>query len=114
MYSYWIDKQDKLRPYTECQFIPYCQQSCDYNRRVLAKEVARRIFKNNIGNGCKDAQKLKDVLNHISNLIQDELNDEPFSRELLSCVKIYIWRYVKYDTLLRIPQVVMDNSIKKM
>lgn len=112
--SYWKDKQDKLRPYPECQLSPYCQQSCDYNRRVLAKEVARRIFKNNIGNGCKDAQKLKDVLNHISNLIQDELNDEPFSRELLSCVKIYIWRYVKYDTLLRIPQVVMDNSIKKM
>lgn len=111
--TYWNDKQDKLRPYPECKLCPYCDVSCDYNRRILAKEVARRIFKKYIGKGCKDIEKLKVVLGRISKLIVAELNDEPFSRELLSCVKVYLWRHVKYDSHLRVAQNVINNSLSK-
>lgn len=111
--TYWKDKQEELRPYPECKLVPYCQHSCDYNRRILAKEVARRIFKNNIGIGCKDPEKLKAVLRKISDLIKGELNDEPFSRELLSCVKVYLWRHIKYDTKLNVPQIVVTTSLTK-
>lgn len=111
--AYWNDKQDKLRPYPECKLCPYCDVSCDYNRRILAKEVARRIFKKYIGKGCKDIEKLKVVLGRISKLIVAELNDEPFSRELLSCVKVYLWRHVKYDSHLRVAQNVINNSLSK-
>ncbi len=111
--TYWKDKQQELRPYPECKFVPYCQQSCDYSRRILAKEVARRIFKNNIGVGCKDSEKLKAVLKKISDLIKGELNDEHFDRQLLSCVKVYLWRHIKYDTKLTIPPSVVTNSLTK-
>lgn len=111
--TYWNDKQDKLRPYPECKLCPYCETICDYNRRILAKEVARRIFKKYIGKGCKDIEKLKVVLGRISKLIVAELNDEPFSRELLSCVKVYLWRHVKYDSHLRVAQNVINNSLSK-
>lgn len=111
--TYWNNRMDKLRPYPECRLSPYCQITCDYNRRILAKEVARRIFKNRIGTGCKESQKLKDVLHEISDLIKKELNDEPFTRELLSCVKVYLWRHVKYDTKLLVPKSVIENSLTK-
>ena len=111
--TYWNDKADKLRPYPECKLCPYCQASCDYNRRMLAKEVARRIFKKYVGNGCREVEKLKNVLSKISSLIKSELNDEPFNRELLSCVKVYLWRHVKYDTFLHIPSKVIYESLTK-
>lgn len=111
--TYWKDKQQELRPYPECQLVPYCQHSCDYGRRILAKEVARRIFKNYIGAGCKDPEKLKAVLRKISDLVIGELNDEPFDRGLLSCVKVYLWRHIKYDTNLNVPPSVITNSLTK-
>ncbi len=111
--TYWNDKQDELRPYPECKCVPYCQHSCNYGRRILAREVARRIFKNHIGTGCKDPEKLKAVLRNISNYIKEELNDEPFTRELLSCVKVYLWRHVKYDTKLNVPATIITNSLTK-
>lgn len=109
--TYWRTRQDKLRPYPECQYCPYCQMSCDINRRTLAKEISRRIFKKNIGNGCKDVGMLKDVLRHISLQIKNELNDEPFTRELLSCVKVYLWRHVKYDSKIEVSPKVVINSL---
>lgn len=111
--TYWTKRSDKLRPYPECQLCPYCNETCQYERRILAKEVARRIHKKYIGQGCKDSGKLKHVLAHISSMIKSELNDEPYSRELLSCVKVFLWRHVKYNTLLRVPQSVVNNSLTK-
>lgn len=111
--TYWDTRRHNLRPYPECQLCPYCKTTCDYNRRVLAKEVARRIFKNNIGPGCKDAEKLKSVLRRICNLIITELNDEPFDRPLLSCVKVYLWRHIIYDTQINVPQKIIANSLTK-
>lgn len=52
-------------------------------------------------------------MGRISKLIVAELNDEPFSRELLSCVKVYLWRHVKYDSHLRVAQNVINNSLSK-
>lgn len=111
--NYWNSKSDKLRPYPECFLTPYCQNTCEYNRRVLAKEVARRIFKKYIGNGCKDIEKLKYVLSKINDLIKDELNDETFNRELLSCVKAHFWRKIKYETSLNISESTIKKSLSK-
>ena len=100
--AYWKDKQDKLRPYPECQLCPYCKESCDYNRRVLAKEVARRIFNKHIKAGAKDIEKVVFVFSKIISLIVSELNDETFDRPLLSCVKVHLWRRIKYRNLMMI------------
>ncbi len=111
--TYWNDKQQELRPYPECVLVPCCKHTCDYNRRILSKEIARRLFKNHIGLGCKDPERLKNLLGDISNQIRAELNDEPFSRELLSCVKVYLWRHIKYDTKLKVSEMIINNSLTR-
>ncbi len=111
--TYWRDKQDKLRPYPECQLCPYCKDSCNYNRRVLAKEVARRIFNKYIKSGAKDIEKVRYVFSKINTLIISELNDEPFDRPLLSCVKVHLWRKIKYETVIGIADVTIQKSLVK-
>lgn len=111
--AYWKDKQDKLRPYPECQLCPYCKESCDYNRRVLAKEVARRIFNKHIKAGAKDIEKVVFVFSKIISLIVSELNDETFDRPLLSCVKVHLWRRIKYETNIRIAEGTIQKSLIK-
>lgn len=111
--TYWKDKQDKLRPYPECQLCPYCKESCDYSRRVLAKEVARRIFNKHIKAGAKDIEKVVFVFSKIISLIVSELNDETFDRPLLSCVKVHLWRRIKYETNIRIAEGTIQKSLIK-
>lgn len=111
--AYWKDKQDKLRPYPECQLCPYCKESCDYNRRVLSKEVARRIFNKHIKAGAKDVEKVVFVFSKIISLIVSELNDETFDRPLLSCVKVHLWRRIKYETNIRIAEGTIQKSLIK-
>lgn len=107
--TYWNDKQINLRPYPECALTPYCQNSCSYEQRLLAKEIARRIFNKNIPIGTKKIEDLKSVMMRIQTLVLAELNDEKFDRKLLSCVKVHLWRKVKYETKINIS----DGTIKK-
>lgn len=107
--TYWNDKQINLRPYPECALTPYCQNSCSYEQRLLAKEIARRIFNKNIPIGTKNIEDLKSVMMRIQTLVLAELNDEKFDRKLLSCVKVHLWRKVKYETKINIS----DGTIKK-
>ncbi len=111
--TYWNDKQDKLRPYPECTLCPYCQSACDYNRRVLSKEVARRIFNRYIKVGAKDMDGVRFVFSKIQSLIIGELNDEVFDRPLLSCVKVHLWRRIKYDTNIKIAEATINKSLVK-
>ncbi len=111
--TYWNDKADKLRPYPECSTTPYCSRTCDFSRRLLAKEVARRIFVHNFKSDSKDFNIVKKVFSKISALIKDELNDEEFTPELLSCVKVHLWRRIKYGTKIPITDSLINNSISK-
>lgn len=111
--TYWNDKADKLRPYPECQFIASCSKTCDYAQRALAREVARRIFIKNFKADMKDFEVVKRVFGKISKLIRDELNDEPFTPELLSCVKVHLWRRIKYGTKNPVRDIQIENSLRK-
>lgn len=111
--TYWNDKQDKLRPYPECAFAPCCNQCCDYNRRLLAREIARRIFRNNVPAKTRDTEYLKRVFSKLTVLIKKELNEEPFSTELRTCVKVHFWRKAKYETGLKISSSSIENSINR-
>lgn len=111
--TYWNDKADKLRPYPECSNTPYCSKTCDFSRRLLAKEVARRIFVHNFKSDSKDFNIVKKVFSKISALIKDELNDEEFTPELLSCVKVHLWRRIKYGTKIPVTNSLISNSISK-
>jgi len=111
--SYWNDKQEYLRPYPECAFAPCCKKCCDYNRRLLAREIARRIFRQNVPANTKDVEYLKRVFSKFTALIKKELNEEPFSVDLRTCVKVHFWRKAKYETGLRISTSAIENSIKR-
>lgn len=111
--TYWNNKEEKLRPYPECAFAPCCQGCCVYERRLLAREVARRIFRAFVPINTNNPEYVKRVFSKFSALIKAELNDEPFSQELRSCVKVHFWRRLMYDTKLRILPADIENSIKR-
>ena len=111
--TYWNDKQDKQRPYPECAFAPCCQKCCDYERRLLAREIARRIFRQNIPNGTNKSECVKETFSKFTALVKAELNDEPFSPELRTCVKVHFWRRLKYDTKLRIFPIDIEKSVQR-
>jgi DNA helicase HerA-like ATPase len=97
--KYWNAKQKDLRPYPECErYSAYCKESCDYERRILAREIARRIFTHNLKSTTKNNDVVKKVFFNIENLVKKELNGEPFSKELIECVKVQLLRKIKYDT----------------
>lgn len=112
--TYWNDKSDKLRPYPQCAYCQSCSNGCDYYRRVLAREVARRIFVRNFKPADDKFDIVIKVFGRISKLVCDELNDEPFTPELLSCVKLHLWRKIKYGTKIPIKDIQIENSLKKV
>lgn len=111
--TYWNNRLDKLRPYPQCQWVAHCAHTCDYNCRILAKEVARRIFVKNFKPDTKDFEFVKKVFGQISGLIQAELNDEPFTPELFSCIKVHLWRRIRYGTQIPLSDALIENSLKK-
>ena len=67
----------------------------------------------NFKSDTKSFEPLKNVLKQISKLIVAELNDEPFTPELLACVKVHLWRKIKYGTKVPITETQILNSLKK-
>lgn len=111
--TYWKNKPEMLKPYPECSVIHYCKQTCDYSQRILAREIARRIYVKNFKPDSTDFELVKKVFSRISLLIKNELNDEPFTPELLSCVKVHLWRKIKYSTKIKINEKLIENSLRK-
>lgn len=112
--TYWKDREDLLRPYPECSIVPYCAHSCDYNRRILAKEIARRIFVRHFKADQKDFTIVKQVFGQITKLVIAELNDEPFDKQLLACVKAQLWRRIKYGTKIPVTDQLIKSSLEKV
>ena len=111
--TYWSDKQDKLRPYPQCAMCRFCIYGCDFQRRVLAREVARRIFIKNFRSNDTSFEPLENVLKRITQLTRNELNGEPFSAELFLCVKVHLWRKVRYGTKIPVTDTQIKNSLLK-
>lgn len=111
--TYWKNKPEMLKPYPECNVIHYCKQTCDYSQRILAREIARRIYVKNFKPDSTDFELVKKVFSRISLLIKNELNDEPYTPELLSCVKVHLWRKIKYSTKIKINEKLIENSLRK-
>lgn len=111
--TYWNDKGRNLRPYPQCDLVPCCREICDYTRRLLAREIARRIFVRNFRADTKDFEVVRKVFGHITQLVEQELNDEELSRELVSCVKVHLWRRIRYGTKIPIKEIQIENSLKK-
>lgn len=62
---------------------------------------------------AKNFEPIAKVFGKISKLVQAELNDEEFTSELLSCVKVHLWRRIKYDTKIPIKDTQIENFFRK-
>ena len=111
--TYWNDKMECLRPYPECAFALCCNRSCDYNRRLIAREVARRIFRQNVPINTNDVEYLRRTFSKFTILIKQELNEEPFSDDLRACVKVHFWRKAIYETRIKFRVSDVESSIKR-
>ncbi len=111
--TYWKGREEMLRPYPQCRLCAGCQTACDYGRRILAREIARRLFTKNFKPDMKDFNTVGKVFGQITKLTKEELNGEPFTPELLSCVKIHLWRKLRYGTKIPVSDILIENSVKK-
>jgi DNA helicase HerA-like ATPase len=113
--KYWNDeeKQKCLRPYPECQYCACCEKTCDYQRRILAREIARRLFNNaKFKAESKDIEPVRELFKNINARIKAELNDEPFSQELKACVEVQLLRRIKYGTHIPLKTNTIPDTLK--
>lgn len=93
--------------------------SCAYNRRLLAKEIARRIFRKEIlaklklNDGTKELELVKQMFSKFSLLVKKEVDETEYSPELIICVKMHIWRKIRYETSLSITEEQIKKSLQK-
>ncbi len=112
--TYWNDRKDKLRPYPECTYCQYCAGGCDYNKRILGREIARRIFVKNFKQDSDDSKTVKGVFRQMTALIKQELNDEPFDQHLLACVELHLIRRIRYGTKIKISDATVQVTLSKI
>ena len=112
--TYWNGRKDKLRPYPECAYCQYCGDGCDYNKRILGREIARRIFVKNFKPDSNDSKIVKKVFRQMIPLIKQELNDEPFDRHLFACVELHLIRRIRYGTKIKISDATIQVTITKI
>jgi len=112
--TYWNIRKEKLRPYPECVYCNYCTKECDYNKRILSREMARRIFSKNFKPDSSDPQIVKDVFKQMAQLIKQELNNEPFDQHLLACTELHLMRRIKYGTKIMISEATIKLTISNI
>ena len=110
--TYWKGREQLLRPYPQCQFCDGCRNACDYEHRLLGREIARRLFNRYIKTDAADKECLRAVFPKLSSLVKAELNQEPFSVDLVRCVRVHLLRKIRYETKIRISDQTMGTVIR--
>lgn len=111
--TYWKGKEQLLRPYPECSYISACRTTCDYERRLLAREIARRIFVKYCKPSMNNIDQIVPIFKKITRLVLAELNGEEFSHELLLCTKCHLFRRIRYETKISVQNQIIKNSLSK-
>ncbi|MCL2222607.1 MAG: hypothetical protein FWC20_09975 [Oscillospiraceae bacterium] len=112
--TYWNDRKENLRPYPECAYCRSCTEGCDYGKRILGREIARRIFRKKFKPDSADSGVVKDVFRQMATLIKQELNDEEFDNHLLACVELHLLRRIRYGTKIKISDATVKTTISKI
>jgi len=112
--TYWNHRKDKLRPYPECAYCKYCVTGCDYEKRILGREIARRIFVKNFKPDSADSKDVKAVFKQMAALIKYELNHEVYDKHLLACVELHLLRRIRYSTKIKISDATIKLTLSKI
>ena len=109
--TYWNDRKEKLRPYPECAYCQYCIEGCDYDKRILAREIARRVFVKNFKSNSANSEVVYRVFSQMELLIIRELNGEPLDQHLFACVELHLLRRIIYGTKIRISDATVKATL---
>lgn len=112
--TYWNNRKTELRPYPECGYCRFCAEGCNYNKRILGREIARRIFVKNFCPDSNDSKIVKNVFRHIVALIKQELNDEPYDKYLLACVELHLMRRIRYGTKIKLSDATVKLTLSNI
>ena len=93
--TYWKRHAPYLRPYPECEKSSFCQQTCNYECRLLSKEIAKRIMGKYFNPKQEVADQITKIGSHLTKLIMQELNGEEYRDMYRSCVWMHICRSLK-------------------
>lgn len=112
--TYWNDKKEKLRPFPECLKNGYCNKTCKLRVKEMAVNISRRIFNKYFTEECKDIQKLKKVL---QNLTQESLEilkgKTTLTKELYFCIIVHLLRAIKYGTQINVNTELLNKIFQK-
>ena len=88
--TYWTKHAVLLKPYPECEYCRHCSKGCNYQRRILAREIARRVFIRHL-KGVNDgkvprqsATRLARLLSSIGRGTDLSQEDRAFANDLLT------------------------------
>ena len=112
--TYWNSRKTYLRPYPECEYCRMCSNGCDYGKRVLGREIARRIFMKHFKPDSADSTIVKTVFSKMVALIKHELNDEIFDQKLLACVELHLLRRIRYGTKIKISNATVKLTLENI
>ena len=112
--TYWAARRERLRPYPECACLKPCAEGCAFERRALARELAKRIFKRFFTAQSEDFSLLRRVYANLDELVRREVNDEPVTPELVACIRMHLLREVKYDTRIRLNDATIRQSLESL
>lgn len=113
--QYWRvnGRQLMLRPYPQCALIKSCSNDCSLELCNLARQITRRIYRNNsIGKMTLVKELNANVLSSLEEQIKEGLNREPYSERLLQCVRAQLLRRVFYESHIPISIPKINAFIK--
>lgn len=67
--TYWKQHANMLKPYPECKYCRHCVATCLHERRMLAKQIARRIFMRYFKTSC-DGKVPRQAVGQVSLLLK--------------------------------------------
>ncbi len=111
--TYWNTRRDKLRPYPQCAYSRHCGETCDLNRRTLARDIARRLFVRHFRAQDATFEPVKELFGGITAAVRDELDGIELTPELMACVKVHLWRRIFYETHIPVQESQIQNSVSK-
>ena len=112
--TYWLGKEEKLKPYPDCYRNCFCGKSCRLREREIAGNVARKIFNKFFTDKSNDISVLRRVLLGLVNESKSVLgNKVELTKQLFYCIKIQLLRQVKYGTDIELPNELIEETFAK-
>lgn len=108
--TYWLDKQEFLRPYLQCKYLGLCK-SCDYKMKAKAEEYAKRIYKEYFKEEDENRDLLKKVYGNFNEILSAISQEE--NERLTGCAKVHFLRMIMYSTNIKLSNVGIQNTFDK-